>query len=114
MDIIIPIDVQIYMNNMEHALQEEGFIEELIEDFGVQKSRRDELYQNLLDESLLHSLTNYQATGNPELNEEEFDMVITKACTSTVLSELQDEGMVEAIVDDGEVKYQLTKEWKKS
>lgn len=108
-----PEPVQDYLHEMQEAILEDGFLESLIEDYGLAPGRNDELFENLLFEITTFALTNFHENFVPNLNEVEFEMAVTKACVATVLSELQEVGMVEAIIDEGEVKYQLTPEWKK-
>ena len=108
-----PYPVQEYLDEMRDAIKEPGFIEDLIIDLGIHPERVEELEQNLMFEVTAQALENFENKFSPNLDEAEFDLVFTKACVATVLSELQDAGTIEAIVDDGEVKYQLTKKWKK-
>ena len=100
------VDVTIYLQTVKETLSEEEFRSMVYDEYGIEDF--ESFIESLEYEIHSESLSSYNETGNPKISDVQFMDCLMKAVAQYHIDALKQEGLLQSIIDDGEIKYQLT------
>jgi hypothetical protein len=105
------IDVQIYLDNLMEGVNQSGILEMIMEEFEVEKESLKEI---LTENFTLQSCINFEETGDPELDEDQFEEIIGKSALECTVESMVQEGILVKSLEEGgtENSYSINPEIK--
>jgi len=105
------IDVQIYLDQLMEGVNQSGILEIIMEEFEVEKEYLKEI---LAENFTLQACINFEETGDPALDEDQFEEIIGKSAVECTVESMVQEGILVKSLEDGgmENSYSINPEIK--
>ena len=95
------VDVQIYLDKLLEGINQLGMIEDLSEEWGIEKEKiKESLGENLA----LQSSIKFEETGNPILDGDEFEKAVAKSAIECTLELMVEKGILDKGLNPNDIE----------
>ena len=92
------VDVQIYLDSLMEGINQVGIVDLLAEEFEIKK---EDFKEVLIENLSLQASLNFEETGDPHLDEEQFDGILNRSAVECTVESMVEDGILIKNLEDG-------------